>query len=176
MKKKHIYWIVILAILTALMIFIALLPNYDKTLLIIENAASERCSLSTNDIYTIKGIDFSTLRSSFEEINDYTVQHTISLLEKFYAEYSEEMGKSLIKVFYVDQIIQKSDLRDYTYQSLTFQSPDGKQVFIEPSTYEDILCLITLEKSGSRFFLRLIMPEDSNSQRWLQNVVKITME
>jgi len=171
MKKRTIYWLVFAALILALITLIAMLPNYDSTLLTIENKDGELSEISINDIYTTKGIDFENLQN----FNDEAVEHTISVLQSFYEKYSEDKGNSLIKVYYFDQIMQKSPLRDLTYRQITFQSADGAQVLIQPTEYKDNLILITLEKDGSKYSLRLIMPEDTFSQRWLKNVVKITL-
>jgi len=171
MKKRTIYWLVLGAFVLALVILIAMQPNYNSTLLTIENKDGELSEVSIDDIYTTKGIDFESLNS----IDDVSAEYTISVLQSFYEKYSEDKGSSLIRVYFLDQIMQKSPLRDLTYKQVTFQSADGAQVLIQPSEYRDNLILITLEKDKGKYSLRLIMPEDTFSQRWLKNVVKITL-
>jgi len=175
MGKKHLYWLGFGILFCVILVFIALLPDHDLPLLYIENALSEQTSLSINDIYTLKGIDFNSLRSSYQEINDIAVQSTISVLERFYSAYKDEKGASLVKVFYIDQIIQKCDLRDFTYTRLVFTSADGESVVVEPTEYEDYLCLLTLEKGGGKYFLRLVLPLDSSESRWMSEVVRVVM-
>jgi len=175
MQKKHIYWISLASIFIIVIITIAILPDHDLPLLYIENSLSEQTTLSINDIYTLKGIDFANLRSSYEEINDNVVQNTISVLETFYQQYKDEKGNTLIKVFYIDQIIQKCDLRDFTYSKLIFTSANGESITIQPTEYDDYLVLLTLEKKGQQFVLRLVLPLDNSQNRWINNIIKITM-
>jgi hypothetical protein len=176
MDKKKIFWIVFAGLIVILLILLSLRPKQSGEFLTIENSEGDISELTFNDIYTIKGINFRRLRVYDEVEFDDTMEEIVSGLERFYEKYREERGKSLIKIFDIDQIIRRSNLRSLNYTRLTFHARDGMSVMIEPIEPEDFQIFIALERNQGRYTLRLITPLDSFQQRWLRDVYRIYIE
>ena len=73
---------------------------------------------------------------------------------------------TLVKIVSIQQLLPEFD-----FIRLLFHSTDGAKVLIENETN----ILIALEKNNDQYTLRLIMPDDNFSQRWLKNVCRITV-
>jgi hypothetical protein len=161
-RQKKIFWIIIIVIVALLSVLILFLPKQISGYLIIEGVDGEITELSIQYIKSLAGIDFENMVPSTE---------TNQSLLRFYERYKQDKGDSLISVYYIEQFIGGKP-----YTRLIFHSADGVRVMIQPSSDVDSLILITLEKNKEEYSLRLIMPRDNFSQRWLKNVVRIVIE
>jgi hypothetical protein len=138
-------------------VLLSLSPKVEPDVLIIEDSSGQHSELKLSDIAQKEGIDC-------KKVSDETMLN-------FHDKYSKDKADTFLKAFYLNDIIDRSD-----YKLLTFNSADGATVIIEPKPDRDNLILLTLEKNQDNLSLRLIMPEDSFSQRWLKNVVRIYIE
>jgi len=170
-KKK--FWIVVGVVLGLIAFLMLFRPLYYTGVLVVENDEGESVRIQISDLYTIRGIDFQNLRTNVEVYGNADLEHVIRLMERFYDRHREDRGRNLLKVFYVDQVIRFSQLQSMDYVRLIFHAADGARVVIEPQQHRDFLILLALERDRRDLSLRLIMPEDNFSQRWLKNVVRI---
>jgi hypothetical protein len=174
--SKLTYWLVLVGIGSILFLLISLLPKGNIDILILENADGDQTILTLDDIFTTRGIDFSRMDIGDGSFHNVETEETLSTLTYWFDKYSEDKGSSLVKVYYIDQIIRLSRHTYLDYHRLTFHSVDGARVLVTPHQHADSLVLLTLEKNKGSHTLRLILPHDNFPQRWLKNVVKITVE
>ena len=173
MKK---YWKYV-ALVIVLIIALRTITKTTAGTITIESAEGEISYLDIiDDLYPLKGIDFAQLTTFDTETTDYETKHTIDVLSKFYENYTQEIGKKLIKVYYIDQIIRRTGIRDLYFTRITFHSRDGKEQTIQPEGQFDNIILLTLEKHRKTFSINLIMPEDNTPQRWIKNIERIVIE
>ena len=173
MENKKTFWLIFATVLIFLVLLLIARPKVDPDILTVEEQGGDHIEIPIKELQTLKGIDFQNLTP---DTDDAEIIHTVELLERFYEKYSEEKGKTLIKIFYLDQILRYSRLGLLDYWRLTFHSTDGASVMIAPQEFKDNIILISLEKQKGELTLRLIMPEDPFSQRWLKNVARIVVE
>ena len=176
MNKKKNFLIILIITIVVLSVLLMFNKKTDTSVLIIEADNGEFSEINLKDIQQLKGINFNEVKRTSETLEDDDISlYSFSLLNRFYNRYSEDKGKDLIKVFYIDQIIRLSQLQIMDYRQLVFHSSEGARVIIEPTEHKDFLVLLSLEKNRGALSLRLIMPEDNFSQRWLKHIVKITV-
>jgi len=148
MNKKIIFWVIIAVLITVIAVLLQFTPDIDGSTLVIEKKDGETVEMAMEDILRLEGITFPTADP---------------VISQFYEKYKKD---SLVKVFYVQQFLHTED-----FAGLIFHSTDGARVLIE----NEPIILITLEKQNKDYSLRLIIPGDSFSQRWLKNVCRITI-
>ena len=165
MGKKNVFWVINAIVVVVIVVLLLLRPQQvvggDLT---IESVVG-LTEIPINVLQTLSGIDLDSLAPESKTI-----------VERFYEKYKSDKGDSLLNVFFIEQILRFVDLGDADYSRMIFQSIDGARVVIEPRAGKDSLILMTLEKVNDKHSLRLVMPEDSFSQRWLKNIVRITLE
>jgi len=163
-KKK--FWVVFGVILVLLSIFLLLRPTIpDSEILVLEFASGDVFLLTISDLRKLDGIDFQNIGDKPDSI--------VQVLEGFYQRYRASRGDNLVNVFYLEQILELSGLENIKLSRLLFHSSDGARVMIAPQGDRDSLILMVLERENNVFTLRLIIPEDGFSQRWLKKIVRI---
>ena len=164
-KDKKKFWAIVSVLVVILLVLLALRPEMeDADVLTIELRSGEISKVSIADLQRFEGIDFENLGDESE---------VVWLYEGFYERYRASRGDRLLRVFYFNQILEFSGFAGVEYTRLVFHSADGARVMIAPQENRDSLILMALELENGVYTLRLIMPEDSFSQRWLKNVVRI---
>jgi len=149
MNKNIMFWVIIVIIVVVIAVLLQFAPKSDGSALIVETVGGEIIEVPFNDILKLEGITFPT---------------PDLVINQFYEKYKKD---NLIKVFFVQQLLPSGD-----FTRFVFHSVDGARVMIE----DESLVLIALEKQNEDYTLRLIIPEDNFSQRWLKNVCRITIE
>ena len=165
-SKKKIFWIVIFFILSVIISVQILRPALDSEILTIVSIQGETKEIIISDLLSIDSVDFNNISN----------QSDAKIINDWYEKYVISKRNNLLKVFALHQIISLSGVEDNLDFPLTFESIDGGKVL----TYQvhgdsRMLILLTLEKDHNGLSLRLIFPEDTFSQRWLKNVIKITI-
>jgi len=166
MSAKKKFWLIFGIVFISLIVLLILRPEMaDATTLVIELNSGDTHEINISDLRRLEGIDFQNLGEESEVV--------VNLLERFYERYRASRGDKLIKVFYFSQIIQFSGSDSFEFTDILFHSADGARILISPQEHRDFLILMALELENGEYSLRLIMPEDNFSQRWLKNVVRI---
>jgi hypothetical protein len=173
MNNKKVFWSVIFIIIIIIYILTICSKKNYKTFLLIETAEETIYELSFDEVISRKGINFDDLETA-STLDDYEVIRNNNRLKEFHESYLDEKGKNLIKIIFVDQIFQLTPITS-NYSKLIFHSDDGAKVSLDFNQLDSDLILISIEKNGGKYSLRLILPDDSFSQRWLKNIVKITV-
>jgi hypothetical protein len=166
MSAKKKFWLTFGIVFVSLIVLLVLRPEMaDATTLVIELSSGETHEINIQDLRRSEGIDFQNLGEESEVV--------VNLLERFYERYRVSRGDKLIKVFYLHQILEFSRSESIEFTDILFHSADGARILISPQEHKDFLILMALELENGEYSLRLIMPEDNFSQRWLKNVVRI---
>ena len=161
MSSKKKFCIIFSLISILLIVLLLLRPQpAESDILVIEFYGNDAFLVPIMDLRLLDGIDFNNL----EEDAD--------VLAGFYERYRASKGESLIKVFHLNTILELSGVEDLEYSRLVFHSVDYARVLISGER----LVLLALEFEDGEYTLRLIMPEDRFSQRWLKNVVRIEVQ
>ena len=153
-----------------------LTPRVSTESLIIETDDSDVSELNLSSLRIRRGINFDELAEAEKIEESEEGLYILSLLLRFYERYKEEKGKNLLRVYYFDDILRIAAIEKFNFYRLTFYSADGASVRIEPQEHKDFMILLALEINQNKLSMRLIMPEDNFSQRWLKEVVKVYVE
>ncbi|MCL1826497.1 MAG: hypothetical protein FWG20_00460 [Candidatus Cloacimonetes bacterium] len=153
-----------------------LLPRSAVGSLTIDDDEGRSETLEYKTILQRRGINFAELRQIASADDTPNDLYTIEVLLNFYENYVGEDKDKYLKVYEIDQIIQLSGIKRLDYKRLTFIAADGARVVIEPYENKDSLILLAFEKNKSEYTCRLILPEDSFSQRWLKNVARVSIK
>ena len=176
MSKKKKFWIVIGVLTAILCILLLLMPRSSSGSLMIETDDGDVSEINLSSLRIRRGINFDDL-AEMERIEESQESlYIISVILRFYERYKEDKGKNLLRIYHFDDILRIAAIEKMDYRRLTFYSDDGASVRIEPQEHKDFLILLSLEMNQNNLSMRLIMPEDNFSQRWLKNVVKIYVE
>lgn len=170
------FGLIVLFVVLLLIALVVINNPIEYNHIIIEEKYGEETQLSFKDINRFKGIDFEELKDLNPEQYDIKVQENVKTLLSFFESYKSKKEKNVKKIFYIEQILDLTKFKNYDYRSITFESVEGAQIKIEPTESQDFLILLSLEKYGKKYSLRLILPADNFSQRWLKNIAKITLE
>lgn len=174
-KNKKIILSAIIAFIVLVILLFINKPKYHD-FIILEDRLGDFVELSIRDINRFKGIDIEELKNIDLSEHEETVQMNIQTILRFYESYKETKKSNFKKLYYLDQILNMTQFRNYDYSSVIFESAEGAKIKIEPTLREDYLILLSLEQYSGRFSLRLILPDDRHSQRWLKNITKITLD
>ena len=158
--SRYRFWLIVIVLVALLTILLLARPEVDTQVLLVRNAYGEAAEIFINDLLKLESVEDAFLRPVYA----------------WYDRYSKEKGENLLRVFEISQIIELTGFENQDFTLLRFDSTDGASVVIQPRDDKDSLILMTLEREKDDLSLRLIMPMDSFSQRWLKNVVRISME
>jgi hypothetical protein len=197
-QKK--YWLVFGLVVILLAVLMLFRPKLDDTtILIIEFNDGELFEIPIQDIAKLEGIDFQANGNRTNDSGDineilerfyerYRASRGDKLLKVFYIEQILGLTSDFclpsklegLRVVEIDTVNVKRNCNNSEIENkiadftrYIFHSADGARVMIAPQAHRDFLILMALEFEDGEYSLRLIMPEDSFSQRWLKNVVRI---
>lgn len=176
LKENKKFFITIGVTIVVLIVLLMLRKPVSYDVIVFEDINRETFELSLQDINRFKGIDFDRLSISEAEEFDENISYNKDILKRFYDKYKEEKGNSLKKVFLFDSVLALTTFRNYDYYSITFHSAEGARIKVTPTEIDDYLILLTLEQHSGNYSMRLILPADSFSQRWLKNINRIVLE
>lgn len=100
------------------------------------------------------------------------IEHVLSQFPQEHQEVIQSKGKSL-EIVPLSHIFNSMTLNS-NWQSLTFFSSDGAQLKVSKDEYNSLF--LTQVKDGEGYYLRLVIPTDDFSQRWLKYINRIQMQ
>ena len=166
MKKKK-FWLIIFVLVVFLVILLLARPDdIDTNILLVRNSAGETAEIVIRDLLGYDGILFKEISLKDENPDN--------PLLNWFIKYRSDKGDNLLRVFYINDIIQMTGFENKEYTLLRFDSADGASVLLQLQEDRDNLILLTIEREKDELSVRLILPLDNFSQRWLKNVVRIT--
>ena len=153
MNKKYYFWLVFVALLSVLIILLIMRPSVSDEILIITKQNGESREILIADLLNKDALSHDEIDLNWHE------------------NYIANRANSLLKVFSIEQILENS-----VFSKIRFYSFDGASVLVEQTHNRDTIIYLILEEENNKLSLRLIFPQDSFSQRWLKNIVRIELE
>ena len=154
-KERKTFLILIIFLLFLLTVSLYIIPKTSDDILLIRNQHGETSEIKLTDLLLIEHIDIN-------------LNQTIA---NWHVRYKADKGETLLNVLSIQQIISLTEFNNQSFDTLYFDASDGASRVIDS---RNSIILITVEKEKEGLFLRVITPEDTFSQKWLKNIVRIT--
>ncbi|MCL2064805.1 MAG: hypothetical protein FWG98_10620 [Candidatus Cloacimonetes bacterium] len=170
------FWLLVVVFVLLLALLLSFRTEIDSDILLVRNAHGEIAEIAINDLMQYEGLLYENVKLEDEMRVYFDGQRIENPLLNWFERYRRDKGENLLRVYYINDIIEMTGFENQDFNILRFESLDGASVVIQPRADRDWLILMTLERENENLSLRLIMPMDNFSQRWLKNVVRVTFE
>jgi len=153
-------WLVITGLIILCAVLLLFRQRVTDDHLILEDSSQNTSAINIMELQNYSGLDLTNLPNG--------------AIRTFYEKYHLDKGDNLLQIYTLEQIFLLAGIQKLASSSYIFSSSDGAMVKVESKSEQHIL--LTLEKNNQDISLRLIIPEDKFSQRWLKKVTKIKYE